>query len=63
MTFRQFIEEKYGTVSQFSRALGVTWITASKYIKGLQPMRTDHLEKIEDQTGVPMCEIINMKKG
>lgn len=60
--FMQFIYDKYGSVSEFGRQIGVTWITANRYARGLQPINSDQIAKIEEQTGVPGCEIINLMK-
>jgi hypothetical protein len=55
-----FIEAKYGTTSEFARRIGVTWMTANKYVKGRQPLRLDQVNLISDQTGIPTCEILNI---
>jgi len=58
--FQIFIEEKYGTTSEFARRLGVTWVTANKYVKGRQSLRSDQMNLIAEQTGIPACEILNL---
>ena len=60
--FHTFVLDKYGTVAEFARRLGVTWMTANAYVRGTQPMNSDRINALADQTGVPVCEIINLLK-
>jgi hypothetical protein len=62
-TFKSFVLQEYGTISEFARKTGISINTARAYIRrpGVMQMRIINL--ISEHTGKDVCEIIELTRA
>jgi hypothetical protein len=57
--FESLILQHYGTKAQFAREMGITYVTALKWIKRPGMLKLSTIEKIAMHTREDVCAILN----
>lgn len=52
------VEEHFGTLKQFKNQMGISHVTAIRYLKNPGTMRVDFAQKLATEMKIDVCQII-----